>query len=43
MEMLLKRIDRAANKIIDKNLTMDMTEQQITDLIYEEENFIKTT
>lgn len=43
MEMLLKRIDRAANEIIDKNLTMDMTEQQITDLIYEEENFIKTT
>lgn len=42
MEMLLKRIDRAANEVIGKNLTMDMTEQQIIDLVYEEENFIKS-
>lgn len=42
MESLLNRIDRAANEVINRNLTMDMTEQQITDLICEQERFIKS-
>lgn len=42
MKMSLKRIDRAANEVISKNLTMDITEQQISDLICEENNFIKS-
>ncbi|WMM26150.1 hypothetical protein RBU61_05600 [Tissierella sp. MB52-C2] len=42
MEMLLIRIDKAANEVISKNLTMDVTEQQMRELIYEEEVFARS-
>jgi hypothetical protein len=40
--MLLEKVDCAADEIIDKNLTMDMTEQQIINLLYEEDPFIRS-
>ncbi|WP_353096772.1 hypothetical protein [Tissierella praeacuta] len=42
MEMLLKRIDRATNEVINKNVIMDMTERQMVDLISEDAIFIKS-
>lgn len=40
--MLITKIDRAANEVISKNLTMDVTEQQMRDLIYDEEVFVRS-
>lgn len=42
MDVLLEKINRSIDEISDQNLTMDMTEQQIIDLIYQEELFVKT-
>lgn len=42
MEMLMEKINKAADEIIIKNLMMDMTEQQISNLIYEGEPFIRS-
>lgn len=42
MEILLERIDKTINEVMEENLTMDMTEQEIANLIYEEESFIRS-
>ncbi|MBU5312401.1 hypothetical protein KQI38_10195 [Tissierella carlieri] len=42
MNILLEKIDKTVDEMIDKNLIMDMTEQQMMNLIYEDELFTRT-
>jgi len=42
MNILSENISSTADLIITENIIMDMTEQNIIDLIYEENLFIKT-
>lgn len=42
MNALLERINKTADEIIELNLTMDMTEQKIIELISEDEVFVYT-
>ncbi len=40
MNMLLERVNKVADEIINENLFMDMTEQQIKNSIYEDGSFV---
>lgn len=42
MDVLLERIDKTADEIIERNLIMDMSEQKIIESIYEEDIFVYT-
>lgn len=42
MHVHLEKINKIANELIDKNLTLDITEQKIIELIHEDEIFVIT-
>ena len=42
MDILLEKISRASDKIIESNPMMDMTEKQMLNLINEDELFVVT-